>query len=67
MALAERRRLLEAFGEKASIAGKPIVTPCTRDLKQATQWLDDFDRDGRDGVVAKRLDGLLSQRRARDD
>jgi len=64
-ALAERRRALEAFGEKASIAGKLIVTPCTRDLKEAAQWLDDFDRDGRDGVVAKRLDGLyLSGERA---
>ena len=55
--LAERRGALEAFGEKAAIAGKLIVTPCTRDLAQATSWLDDFDRDGRDGVVAKRLDG----------
>jgi ATP-dependent DNA ligase len=55
--LTERRSALEAFGEKAAIAGKLIVTPCTRDLAQATQWLDDFDRDGRDGVVAKRLDG----------
>ena len=54
--LTERRSALEAFGEKAAIAGKLIVTPCTRDRAQATQWLDDFDRDGRDGVVAKRLD-----------
>ena len=37
------------------MAGKLIVTPCTRDLAQATEWLDDFARDGRDGVVAKRL------------
>ena len=63
--LAERRMALEAFGEKAAIAGKLIVTPCTHDLAQATQWLDDFDRDGRDGVVAKRLDGkYLSGERA---
>ena len=54
---AVRTSALEAFGEKAAIAGKLIVTPCTRDLAQATSWLDDFDRDGRDGVVAKRLDG----------
>ena len=54
--LTARRSALEAFGEKASIAGKLIVTPCTRDLAQAMQWLDDFDRDGRDGVIAKRLD-----------
>jgi ATP-dependent DNA ligase len=63
--LAERRSALETFGEKAAIAGKLIVTPCTRDLGQATQWLDDFYRDGRDGVVAKRLDGkYLSGERA---
>ena len=55
--LTERRSALEAFGEKSAMAGKLIVTPCTRDLAQAKQWLDDFDRDGRDGVVAKRLDG----------
>jgi ATP-dependent DNA ligase len=63
--LAERRNALEAFGEKAAIAGKLIVTPCTRDLLEATKWLDDFDRDGRDGVVAKKLDGkYLSGERA---
>jgi ATP-dependent DNA ligase len=63
--LTERRTALEAFGETAAIAGKLVVTPCTRDLAQATQWLDDFDRDGRDGVVAKRLDGkYLSGERA---
>jgi ATP-dependent DNA ligase len=55
--LSARRSALEAFGEKASITGKLIVTPCSRELSQATHWLDDFDRDGRDGVVAKRLDG----------
>ena len=55
--LAVRRSALEDFGEKASIAGKLIVTPCSRELSQASRWLDDFDRDGRDGVVAKRLDG----------
>ena len=54
--LTERRTALEAFGEKAAIAGKLIVTPCTRDLTEATEWLNDFNRDGRDGVVAKRLD-----------
>ena len=34
--LTQRRSALEAFGEKAAIAGKLIVTPCTRDLAQAT-------------------------------
>ena len=63
--LTERRSALESFGEKAAIAGKLIVTPCTRDLAEARQWLDDFDRDGRDGVVAKRLkERYLSGERA---
>jgi ATP-dependent DNA ligase len=63
--LTERRSALEAFGETASIAGKLIVTPCTRDRAKATEWLNDFDRDARDGVVAKRLDGpYLSGERA---
>ena len=63
--LTERRNALEAFGKKAAVAGKLIVTPCTRDRAQALKWLEDFDRDGRDGVVAKRLDGkYLSGERA---
>ena len=63
--LTERRSVLESFGEKAAIAGKLIVTSCTRDVAQASQWLDDFDRDGRDGVVAKRLnERYLSGERA---
>jgi ATP-dependent DNA ligase len=63
--LTQRRSALEAFGERAAIAGKLIVTPCTRDLAQATEWLNDFSHDGRDGVVAKQLDGkYLSGERA---
>ena len=54
--LTARRAALEAFGEKAAIAGKLIVTPCTSDRAEAARWLADFDRDGRDGVVAKRRD-----------
>jgi ATP-dependent DNA ligase len=57
--------MLESFGEKAGIAGQLIVTPCTRERAEAMQWLDDFDHDGRDGVVAKRLnDEYLSGERA---
>ena len=55
--LTQRRSALEAFGERAAIAGKLIVASCTRDLAQATEWLNDFSHDGWDGVVAKRLDG----------
>jgi ATP-dependent DNA ligase len=56
--LVDRREALERFGQKAAIAGRLIVTPCTHDLSQAESWLDDFDHNARDGVVAKRLDGL---------
>ena len=63
--LAERRSALEDFGRQAAIAGKLIVTPCSRDLEQARDWLEDFGHDGRDGVVAKRLDApYLSGERA---
>ena len=54
--LAQRRSALEIFGQKAAIAGKLIVTPHSLDLAQAREWLADFGHDGRDGVVAKRLD-----------
>jgi ATP-dependent DNA ligase len=65
LSLGERRRALEEFGQQASIAGKLIVTPCTPDLAVATNWLNDFDHDGRDGVIAKRLDApYLSGERA---
>ena len=61
--LAQRRSAL--IWEKAAIAGKLIVTPYSLDLAQATGWLDDFGHDGRDGVVAKRLDApYLSGERA---
>jgi ATP-dependent DNA ligase len=63
--LEKRRRALEEFGQQTSIAGKLIVTPCTRDLAVAASWLKDFDRDGRDGVIAKKLDApYLSGERA---
>ncbi len=53
--LAERRRALEAFGKKATRPGRLIVTPCTRELAKAREWLEGMS--GTDGVVAKRLDG----------
>jgi ATP-dependent DNA ligase len=61
--LTERRRALEDFGQKTSIAGKLIVTPCTLDLAVARNWLDDFEHEGRDGVIAKRLDQLYASGR----
>ena len=63
--LEKRRSALEEFGQQTSIAGKLIVTPCTRDLAVATSWLKDFVHDGRDGVIAKKLDApYLSGERA---
>jgi len=65
LSLEKRRNALEEFGQRASIAGKLIVTPCTRDRALAMTWLKDFDHDGRDGVIAKRLDApYLSGERA---
>ena len=52
---AERRALLEQV-----LAGvKPPVhlTPMTRDIALARQWLDDFEGAGLDGVIAKPADG----------
>ena len=48
---AERRRRLERLLEGT----KPPVylTPMTRDLTQAAQWLRDFEGAGLDGVIAK--------------
>jgi ATP-dependent DNA ligase len=47
--LEERRRRLEA------LAGGVRVSPASRDLDEATGWLERLDRAGLDGVVAKRL------------
>jgi ATP-dependent DNA ligase len=49
LALEERRPRLEALGDGLR------VSPASRDLDEATGWLDRLDRAGLDGVVAKRL------------
>jgi ATP-dependent DNA ligase len=54
--LTRRRRLLEAFVEAAAMPGKLVLSPATRDRKQAERWLAEFG-GATDGVVAKRLDG----------
>jgi len=53
--LSERREALEAFA-KESFAGSDgvMLSPATRKLAQAKQWL--AGRAGTDGVMAKRLD-----------
>ena len=47
----ERRKRLEGL---LSDKTTPIfITPCTRDVGTATQWLDEFEGAGLDGVIAK--------------
>jgi ATP-dependent DNA ligase len=50
----ERRTRLERLLEKV---GPPVyLTPMTRDRAMATQWLDQFEGAGLDGVIAKPAD-----------
>jgi ATP-dependent DNA ligase len=52
----ERRVLLERL---LSNAAPPIhLTPMTRDRNTASQWLEEFEGAGLDGVIAKPADGL---------
>jgi ATP-dependent DNA ligase len=55
--LVDRRASLEAFGKKCCIPPALVLSPYTRDLKQAKLWLTDFGRGETDGVVAKQLAG----------
>jgi len=54
--LARRRAALEAFGRKAGVKGRLVVSPFTRDRQEARRWLGDFGKGATDGVVAKPLD-----------
>ena len=50
----ERRALLERL---LADVGPPVyLTPMTRDRRMATQWLEEFEGAGLDGVVAKPAD-----------
>jgi len=52
----ERRRRLETL---LANAGPPVhLTPMTRDVKTASEWLSQFEGAGLDGVIAKPADGL---------
>jgi ATP-dependent DNA ligase len=53
--LAARREALEAFFEPIDKRDWVELSPATRSRAQAERWLDDIG-DGRDGIVAKRLD-----------
>lgn len=54
--LAARRRALEEFAHKAG--DKVVVSPCTRELGQATTWLNHAGAGSTDGVVAKRMNEI---------
>ncbi len=51
----ERRALLERL--LAAVGAPVYLTPMTRDRGMATQWLEQFEGAGLDGVVAKPADG----------
>jgi ATP-dependent DNA ligase len=52
--LRERRRALDAIGDKIGPSRPVAITPYTRDADEAERWLAGYA--GTDGVVAKRLD-----------
>jgi ATP-dependent DNA ligase len=56
--LPQRRKALEAFGDRQDVSGKLVISPCTRERALAQQWLDASGRGETDGVIAKRLDGI---------
>jgi ATP-dependent DNA ligase len=53
--LEQRRRLLEAFMADSAVPKRLVLSPATRDLTSAEQWLDEAARGDTDGVVAKRV------------
>ena len=55
-AQAERRLRLERL--LAGVKPPVYLTPATRDLRQATDWLSQFEGAGLDGVIAKPAGGI---------
>ena len=59
--LSKRRELLEQLYEKptgGSLSENIVLSPATRQLKQAMKWLSKAGGGGSDGVIAKPVDGL---------
>jgi ATP-dependent DNA ligase len=54
--LRERRVALERFFDSMSGSGRFVLTPYTRDVRQARKWLERVG-GALDGIVAKRVDG----------
>jgi ATP-dependent DNA ligase len=53
--LSARRHELEQFMRAMGEHEQLVLSPCSRDLKQARRWLSDAGNGATDGVVAKRL------------
>lgn len=59
--LSERQRILEQLFQKFALNASSdniALSPRTRHLEQAAEWLANAGHGGSDGVVAKRIDGL---------
>jgi ATP-dependent DNA ligase len=54
--LSERWERLGTFFKKIPRDGSVRISPASTDLKQAKRWMNELDKIGLDGVVAKRLD-----------
>ncbi|MGO8793261.1 MAG: ATP-dependent DNA ligase [Candidatus Sulfotelmatobacter sp.] len=54
--LADREVQLEKFFKKLPKDGSVRLSPSSRDVKQAKQWMHELGKLGLDGIVAKRLD-----------
>ncbi|WP_271899416.1 ATP-dependent DNA ligase [Candidatus Phyllobacterium onerii] len=58
--LSQRRKLLEQLlgrVEKDASLENIVLSPTTRQVKQALKWLSEAGHGGSDGVIAKRLEG----------
>lgn len=54
--LCDREAQLEKFFKKIAKDGSVRLSPSSRDIKQANQWMHELGKLGLDGIVAKRLD-----------
>ncbi|MBV9741062.1 MAG: ATP-dependent DNA ligase [Hyphomicrobiales bacterium] len=56
--LTERRVALESFAKRLSVKDRLVLSPATRKIDQAREWLSNLGEGETDGVVAKRLEGV---------
>jgi ATP-dependent DNA ligase len=55
--LFERRPALESFVARCGVPGRLVLSPMSRDLAVALEWLAQSGHGSLDGVIAKRLEG----------